>query len=85
MWNNGGMMNGGMMGFGVFGIISFIVHLLFSAAIIYLIFTAIKKLNLKDDRKSSNEDNSLQILKERYAKGEISEEEYKKMKNILND
>ena len=83
------MMNGyGMMGhFGFFGIISLILHLLFWAAIIYLIFTAIKKLNAKDDRKSSNEmkDHSIQILKERFAKGEISEEEYKKMKDILTD
>ena len=68
MWNYGGMMNGGMMGFGAFGIISFVVHLLFWAAIIYLIFTAIKKLNLQDNRKSSNDDNSLQILKERLLK-----------------
>lgn len=83
MWNYSGMMNGGMMGFG-FGIISFVVQLLFLAAIIFLIFIAIKKLNLQDHQKGSNNDNSLQILKERYAKGEINEDEYKKMKDILN-
>ena len=86
MWFNGGMMNGGMMGpYGVFGIITLIVHLLFWAAIFYLVFMAIKKLNVKDNHNSSSEDKSIQILKERYAKGEISEEEYKKMKDMLND
>jgi uncharacterized membrane protein len=83
------MMHGyGMMGgFGIFGIISAILHVLFWVAIIYLIFTAIKKLNVKDVPKTPIEakDSSIQILKERYARGEISEEEYKKMKANLTD
>ena len=48
MWFNGGMMNGGMMGaYGVFGIITLIVHLLFWAAILYLIFTSNQKIKCK--------------------------------------
>lgn len=81
MWFNGGMMGG----FGISWILMFIVQLLFWATILYLIFVAIKKINVKDDHRSSREDKCIQILKERYAKGEISEEEYKEMKNILND
>ena len=89
MWNGYGMMNeyGMMGGFGIFGIIFFLLHVLFLVAVIYLIFVAIKKLNLKDghNRPIEEKDNSIQILKERYAKGEISEEEYKKMKDNLTD
>ena len=68
MWFNGGMMNGGMMGaYGVFGIITLIVHLLFWAAILYLIFLAIKKINVKDHQNNTGEDESIKILKERYG------------------
>ena len=90
MWN-GRMMDGygyGMMdGFGIYGIIFAVIKLLFWLVVIILIYKAVKKMNIKDFYKGSIDvkDNSLQILKERYAKGEISEEEYKRMKDILND
>lgn len=83
------MMSGyGMMsGIGVFGILFAILQLLFWAGIIYLIYRVIKKINLSDTPKtfSENHDDSLRILKDRFARGEISEEEYKRMKDILSD
>ncbi|RYL94989.1 copper oxidase [Sporolactobacillus sp. THM7-4] len=69
-----------MGGFGgVFSILSFI----FWAVVIYLIFVAIKKLNSTKDKKAKIEDDNLQIIKERYARGEINEEQYKKLKEDL--
>lgn len=83
------MMSGyGMMsGIGVFGIIFAILQLLFWAGIIYLIYRVIKKINLSESPRQfmENQDYSLKILKERFAKGEISEEEYKRMKDVLAD
>lgn len=85
MMNGYGMMGG--LGLGGFGIVFFILQLLFWVAIIYVIFLAIKKFNSKVEHNSSIgiEDKSIQILKDRYARGEISEEEYKKVKEVLSD
>ncbi len=52
--------------------------IVFAAVIIYLIVNASKK-------KSSTDEKPLSILKKRYAKGEISREEYKKMKKELEE
>jgi putative membrane protein len=82
------MMSGyGMMsGIGVFGILFAILQLLFWAGIIYLIYRIIKKINLSETPRqfTENHDDSLRILNERFAKGEISEEEYKRMKDVLS-
>ncbi|MBF8417460.1 SHOCT domain-containing protein [Heyndrickxia coagulans] len=80
MWYNeyGGY---GMMG--VFGMIAMIVQLLIFILIIYLIVIGIKKVSEKDFGVHPKEDRSLEILRERYAKGEITEEEFKKMKKDL--
>lgn len=71
-------------GFGIVGIIFMLVQLLFWGALIYLIFAAIKRIGSKE-KHNDNVDNSLKILKERYARGEIDEEEYKKRKEILKN
>lgn len=66
------MMGFGMMGGGLFG-------LLFMGLIIYLIISFFNNgtfYNIKND-------NPLEILKERYARGEISEEEYVEKRKIL--
>src|SRR3989338_5652297 len=66
----------GMMGFGMgFG---FIFMLLFWGAIIWLVVTLIKAAQSgKEEEDSSN------ILKKRYALGEISKKQYEKMKKEL--
>jgi putative membrane protein len=49
--------------------------------LIVLVFAAVRTL-LNKNKKSNNE-NSLEILKRRYAKGEIDKEEFEKMKKDL--
>lgn len=70
----------GLFGSGIFRLISFIIII----AIAYFIIKQF--INNKDRSHSFNgESNAITILKERYAKGEIDEEEYKKRLRILND
>ena len=66
------MMGFGMMGGGLFG-------LLFMGLIIYLIISFFNNGNFYNMKN----DNPLEILKERYARGEISEEEYVEKRKIL--
>jgi len=71
-------------GIGIIGIIFMLLQLALWVGLIYLIFIAIKKLTLKESP-NNNGDNSLNILRERYANGEIGQEEFKKMKENLMD
>lgn len=68
-YNGGGMIL--MMGFG----------LLIFLAIAFLIFKLIKPNTISNF--SQHENSALNILNERFAKGEINEEEYNKMKVTL--
>jgi putative membrane protein len=71
-------------GYGMMGGFGFIIPLLLIGLIIY----AVVKLLPGGNRNYSNhrtENDALDILNQRYAKGEISEEEYVKKKKILRD
>lgn len=59
--------------------------IIFVAAIIVLIVILLRPKHTDQYRDHSREsqDNSIRILDERFAKGEIDEEEYKKRKEIL--
>ncbi|MFC7063612.1 SHOCT domain-containing protein [Halobacillus seohaensis] len=59
------------------GPINMIIWIIILGFIIYGIFVLVTKLFEK------KEDPPVQILKERFAKGEIGEEEYEKKKNTL--
>jgi putative membrane protein len=59
-----------------------IFFVLFWGAIIALIIWGISKLSKKGD--SSEKANPLDIVKERYAKGEISKEEFDNIKQDLS-
>jgi uncharacterized membrane protein len=75
MWNNGNW----MMGTGaswIFGLLFFIVLLLLIAVIIYLVLRNNKKTNFESPQ---------EILKKRYAKGDISKEDFDKMKKELEN
>ncbi|WP_100489394.1 SHOCT domain-containing protein [Sporolactobacillus pectinivorans] len=75
---NGGMMSGFSIGMGLIG---WLVQLSLFIAVIYLVVTLIKKLNHHSDTNKQG----YAILKERFAQGEITEDEYKEMKKILDD
>ncbi|TGA99434.1 hypothetical protein E4665_03650 [Sporolactobacillus shoreae] len=76
-WYGNGMMGGFGLGLGLLG---GVINLLFFIAVIYLIVILVKKLM----NQPSAIDKSQAILNERLAKGEITEEEYQKLKKILN-
>jgi putative membrane protein len=59
--------------------------LVFWGAIITLVVWGIKKLTEKDTRSSTTEkSDSLGIAKERYARGEISREQFEQIKKDLS-
>ncbi len=75
--------------FGWIGLAYLIAHVLLWAAVIFIAAKLINKyLNKTGDTKKSTaaaekNDSALMILRERYAKGEIDDEEYKKKKTNL--
>ncbi|PKR77579.1 hypothetical protein CEY16_06475 [Halalkalibacillus sediminis] len=79
------MMNGGMGGnlFGNF-IFSFIMIIIVVLVVAVLVWMFRKPNNQNNNSLSSHHpEDSLEILKSRLAKGEISEEEYERLKNKL--
>ncbi|MFG6114672.1 SHOCT domain-containing protein [Halobacillus sp. MO56] len=75
---NGGGMNGGMGGFFGFGFIWILIIIAIIAIVVWMMKPG---SNNKQDHTSSNK--SLDTLKERLARGEISEEEYDRLKRKL--
>ncbi|MET1248200.1 SHOCT domain-containing protein [Sporolactobacillus sp. STCC-11] len=75
---NGGMMNGYVIGMGFIG---WLVQIALFIAVIYLAFALIRRVN----NKSENTNRYESILKERFARGDITEDEYNKMKKILHE
>ncbi|MEK6266246.1 MAG: SHOCT domain-containing protein [Clostridium sp.] len=67
-----------MMG-GVFGMI---IPIIIISIIAFAIYKLLQNKNIKD---VGTRDNSLDILKERFARGEINEEEYISKKNALSN
>ncbi|WP_239451018.1 SHOCT domain-containing protein [Methanosarcina horonobensis] len=67
----------GMMGFG-----GMLFGLLFWILIIVLAYLLIKRL-LEQNKSRGEEKSALDIAKERYAKGEITEEEFEEIKRRL--
>ncbi|HEY4599932.1 MAG TPA: SHOCT domain-containing protein [Cerasibacillus sp.] len=73
----------GMMGYGWFGVFWMIIFILLIIALIYLVVKVIQ--NNKHENEKSAPNDALNILKERYAKGEITDEEYEHKKRILKE
>ncbi|GAX91635.1 hypothetical protein EFBL_3325 [Effusibacillus lacus] len=71
-----------MMGWGM-GWISLLVQLFLIAGVIYFLVNLLKKDGYSNNRGSFH--NAEMILSERYARGEISEEEYKRMREVLRN
>ena len=71
-----------MMGFGGFGMIfGFIFFVLIVIGVILLIVWLVRRTGYNITDKTSTR--SLEILKERYAKGELTKEQYENMKKEL--
>jgi len=66
----------GMMGFGNWSYFSMILGIIFWVIVLYSIYLLIKKL-------SNGNINPLEIIKKRYAKGEITKKEFERMKKEL--
>lgn len=79
-----GMMGPGMMGFGMMGGFMPIVMILFWGLIIWGIVALVRGVALPGGTESSRQaDSALEILKRRYARGEISKEEFEEKKKDL--
>jgi putative membrane protein len=76
------MMDGmGMIGMMVWGIFSFLLGLLLIFAFVVIVVAAVKWLWGKSlPFAMEHQEDALAILKKRYARGEISKEEYEKIK-----
>lgn len=87
MHNLGNFAHGGgyMMGgnYWWMGIIMMVVQLLFWTAVIYLVYRMIKHFSNKPFRQTETKDSAMDILRERYAKGEIDSEEFHLRRNEL--
>ncbi len=75
-----GFMGGGLMGGGIFGMF---INILIIALIAYLIFKLVQNLGGSTGNRGKSSRDSVQILRERYARGDIDEDEYLKRKEIL--
>ena len=87
MWNYGNpwMMNNGYYGgMGGFGFLGFLFMILWWAFIIALVIAAIKWLTRGSrGSRSTGEKSPMEILKERYARGEITKDEYQEIRKEL--
>ena len=78
------MWNPMMRGYGLFGSgIGFLFTLLFWGLIIFLIVALVKRAHGKEEQTDSK--GALDILKERYAKGEIDKKQFQEMKKDISD
>ncbi len=84
-WQSGGW---GMMGSGMMGGFSWwwfmpIFMILFWGLVIWGIVALVRGLNGSRGSNSSRADSALEVLKKRYARGEINKEEYEEKKKDL--
>ena len=81
-WPNmmGGFFGGGMGWIGM--ILGFIFFILIIIGVIFLIVWLVRRTGSSVPEKTST--HSLEILKERYAKGELTKEQYDNMKKELS-
>lgn len=80
MWNHGTDCFGGGFNMMMFGGVFMLV---FWGLVIWLIILAIRKLS--QSNKADHAGNAVDLLRQRYARGEIDTEEYKQRLNELKD
>ena len=77
-----GLMGSGMMGYG-WPILGWVFLILFWAALILLVIWLYKQVRGPDAETKGAQETPLDVLKKRYAKGEISREEFTEMKKDI--
>lgn len=84
MWGWPNMMGGYYGGIGWIGmILSFIFFILIIIGIILFIVWLVKRATHPGTEQSKTNSKALEVLKERYAKGEISKEQFESIKKDL--
>jgi putative membrane protein len=78
-----GMMGPGMMGGFGWGWFMPIIMIVFWGLVIWGIVALIRGLSTPDSGRSTQADSALEILKRRYARGEITKQEYEERKKDL--
>ena len=82
MWQN--MMSGIVGGWGIIGMVfMFIFWALLITGIILLIVWIVRRVNYAG-KDVSRKDKAIEILEERYARGEISKEDFERMKRDIS-
>ncbi|MBA7564796.1 hypothetical protein ES708_06464 [subsurface metagenome] len=83
MWPN--MMGGFLGGWGIVWIIFILIFVLaIIIGIILLIVWLVKRVSYSSESPKARESNALEILKERYAKGEITRREFETTKKDIS-
>lgn len=67
------------------GLLSMAMYLLFWAAVLVIVVRIFKKYFVRNGRLKVGRDTAMDILRERYAKGEIDVETFRKMKAELKE
>ena len=78
-------MNGGMGGGWTFGFLGPIIGLLVMGVIVYVLWTAFTGQSSDSQRRADHHDDPMQVLRERYARGEIDEETFQKRSRTLQE
>jgi putative membrane protein len=79
------MMGGGMMGYGGFGLIGLLFNLVIVIGIVVLIVWAVKRFSGGSiNNQASGTQSPREILQARYARGEITREQYQQMLQDLS-
>jgi len=73
-----------MMGYNSYGIFWFILTAVLLLIILFLVYKLTQKTKQADIH-AVNESDALAILKERYARGELTDEEFERKKEILGN
>ncbi len=78
------MMGGFGYGMGLFGGFGMLVGVLFWVALLSLVVWAVVEYGKTHTRQTMAEESTLEVLKRRYAKGEISQAEYLQARKDLD-